>query len=414
MIEIFVLLSFLIFVLSFFQVGLVNMFMSVFLPFILFYLVFYVRQFFDIKKIYTLIKSDAFLVLVVSPVLGLTLFINLFTPVMGWDSLSLYDFRSKVFQNGGTEDLYNYTVLDSFNPYYLFSYPFYTSYFHFVLSKFNINASLLYSFFWLGIVLLTYRVFLAATNSRKIAALTALFISTTPTVFSQATIAYSNLPYAFFLIYSFYLCKRFIEEKSIWLLIGASSAISVAVWVRHLEPFYIPFVLISIFYSFLFYKKKIHLLIVGILVSLAPFILVRGWIRYVENLFNADIGVTPNIDVLPQAFFGLVNSWMIKVLIKFISSLEILMIFYVVVLVLTIVYVRRKIIELRFVNVYWLFVASIMLLLVFGGMYYSSFKFIWWDQIPGSLLRSSLPIYLALFFQISSFYQLKLRRTGAS
>lgn len=204
-------------------------------------------------------------------------------PPYEWDTLSLYDFRAQRFaqthslaQEALTRevDQPNFAI-------YNYSYPFFTSLLH-TLAYINgvLNPQFFYSIFYFSTLLLFY-FFLRRLGSRTSALFFTLVLGTSWTFLYLSTIAYTNLPFAFYFSFStLYLLRWLSAKKDSYLLISVLF-LGLSTWVRSAESFWVVNLLIIIL---VLLKQKRLFALLG---NLALFFFIRqGWVFYREQILN--------------------------------------------------------------------------------------------------------------------------------
>ncbi len=169
-----------------------------------------------------------------------SLIINLYWPVSTWDSITLYDFRARLYAQGGLlTDLWEHVGRNSQALSYYYSYPPSTSLTHTVgYFIHDSQVMVVYSFFYIALIL----IFLG--NIVRKASLTAGFfltflLASNTTLFYHSTIAYTNLPYSVYLIALFFMLERYIQTQRKEYFIIAIVFSLFGIVVRSMEPFYL-------------------------------------------------------------------------------------------------------------------------------------------------------------------------------
>jgi hypothetical protein len=223
------------------------------------------------------IKIDRWWIAILGVVL-LSFLINLYWPVSTWDSLTLYDFRAKLFANGGLmRDLVKYF---NYNPgqsgYYFGNYPVLIS---LIMSIYYLIGTSPMTFF--SGLLLSMLLFFRSKTYVKNSGFYTFLLASNYMILSHSTIAYSNLGYsaALFMALVYSLEKN--GEKMLSSTIIMGLLIVISSWFRMIEPFYVIIFAIA-FLNSIFRKKYGNLSIV--LITLILVLLARNeWSRFVNN-----------------------------------------------------------------------------------------------------------------------------------
>ena len=327
---------------------------------------------------------DKILIVGIVSLVGYSLFTSLYTPVIDWDSLVLYDFRAKVFLNAK----YLVDVLHSWG--YFWGYPLLTSLAHLWVYLLGGNSPVfIYSLFYLSLLLIFYDS-VRRYSSRTISLVATLLLASTPLIFYQSMIAYTNVPYTAYIvsgtIYIFLWAKM---GKREYLILGALLT-GLSTWTRSVEPFWLTNLLFVLAHSL--YKKRYSALVLYPAVFLTIqfpwriFQKILIHVPYVTDQIKGSVSTLMGKFSIGRA--GLVLSYLYS---SVFTSWGLSAILFVIIV---------------FVNVFcrqwkWNFEFLILifanLLLLFLGTYVFSFGVNSWLLIPDSARRMSM-FFIPLFY----------------
>ncbi|MBP9759250.1 hypothetical protein KBD45_06145 [Candidatus Dojkabacteria bacterium] len=326
---------------------------------------------------------------------GLLILRNSFTPVRGWDAYSMYDGRARMLMSGlKFSDFAEFNKYEDTNYMYYSSYPPMTSVVHAVLYNQGFKTPMwIYGLFYFSYFVFIYQI-IYETNINKYLkfGLTAIAVFN-PIIFDQVNVAYTNLPALGFQTAALYLLIKFIKLSEPRYLMVSGILLGFSNWTRSLEPIYIA---IGIALSItLFYMKNISIL--KKVVYFASFILIALipnliWSNYIKvNIGN--IGGTSQIGAvdLISSLLGSIYLSNVTEVLYFIYTTFMTMKWYFIVFVVSLIgyYLNRKNSfsnEMIFISLMIFFIISIM----FAGTLYFSVTYKWWNEIPGSFLRSNI------------------------
>jgi hypothetical protein len=340
---------------------------------------------------------------------------GLYMPVAGWDAYAMYDGRAKYLLSG-----MNFSELKEFNRYedtnylYYFGYPPMTSIAHLTLYLSDFSSPMvLYSLLYVSFTIFSYLILdnlVLRKPAKKIFFLTAV---ASPLILEQATIAYTNLPMIALLVGALYFLIKFSSRKGFRELVLFALLLAFSNWTRILEPLYFALLTPFVFVVFLDRKfslgRKFFYLMVVALVVLAPRIV---WQQYVTSRVGG-IG-----DTMPPA--GTIISRLPNSLL--LANLTEVAFFIYIALRPVRLYLALLILSLSLLFLYInkvkggvLIIVSVIILLgsiMFVGTLYMSVTFDWWDEIPGSFLRSSLVIIPFISFLAAYTYEGLIEKSG--
>lgn len=185
-------------------------------------------------------KSQKILLLITSLIITISFVINGYWPVTTWDAVTLYDFRARLYINGGLLlDLWDHIQHDPAQLSYYYSYPPISSVAHAI--GYFIGESrimILYSSFYLALILLFFSNVVKKTSLTMSLFLT-FFLATNYTIFFHSMIAYTNLPYVVYIMALFFSLLKYTEtmDRRYYFLAIFFSMMSISM--RFLEPFYV-------------------------------------------------------------------------------------------------------------------------------------------------------------------------------
>jgi len=217
--------------------------------------------------------------------IGISFLTNLYQPPITWDSLTLYDFRAKLFANGMSyRDLFlNLSKYGGDFGYYTNGYPPLISLVTSLSYLINESVMPLFSGALLAFVLLFYSL-MTKYASKKVGVIFSLILASTSIIFYHSTIYYSNLFYSILLSLSVLYLYDFSNTKKTKSLLLCYFLLIISSWVRMTEPFYILIFVISIMVTIPQKKISNILLCVGLVVI--TLLSRSGWQSYV-NSFSA-------------------------------------------------------------------------------------------------------------------------------
>jgi hypothetical protein len=309
-------------------------------------------------------------------------------PVITWDALSLYDFRAKRFFEAHSlaESILTRGTREQIS--YNYSYPFFTSLAHaFVYFIGGSNPKFIYSLAYLSLIGSFYFV-LRRKVSRTISLFFTAILATDKEFLYHSTIAYTNLYFALFLgIGSIHLLQWQENNKNGQLILSALFS-GLAVWTRSQEPLWIAPLVFLLVYGVL--RRKLLPLIFYFSTVLS---FRQLWESYRSHIFESLGGA--HLYLLKTSFYfdltkiSLSFFYAIK---TFLVNNKVSFAFFILALFLVVIKKEMR----KYLHI--LILMFLFIVIVWGGTYFFSLNFSWWNKIPGSIIRMSM------FFQILIFY----------
>ncbi len=245
-----------------------------------------------IKKNKIKLKFNSFSILLLALVLSvviLNFIFNWYYPPYFFDTLTMYDFRAKLF-------VHHRDITGIGNSYHG-SYPLYTSLAHTALYILGFsNPKVFYSFLLIGFLLVFFS-YIKRRSQSLTALLACLFVVSIPWAFFQSRIAYTNFPYMIYLSLSGLYLANYLTDSSLSSLTLTSAMLSFAAWTR---PANLPFFLTSLIliaYKFVRTKNYRHLFIIILFYTL--FTLPWGYFKkYHLDLSSTQVNSFKNVPTI--------------------------------------------------------------------------------------------------------------------
>ncbi len=305
---------------------------------------------------------------------------GIYWPVVGWDSIALYDFRAKVFSITGYMD-------DAIRRGYFFGYPLMTSMAHtwiYILG--GHYPKFLYSLMYISFGLLFYE-FSQKWANRTIAMVFTIISMTAYPIFAQAAYDYTNVPYTiYFFISSAALFYWTTTNEKKWLIVSALM-MGIATWIRSTDPFWIVNIIVIVWWSIK--NKSISPILIYILFFLP---IQQSW-----NLFITKMSPSVSSQSLLAGGFSVLVSKLDLNRLAQTSSFVIQVLFsmlipYSILLLISLTMAKKKILD----TFYFLLILFGNISLLFVGAYI--FSYIWegWGLIGESLGRMG-SVFIPLF-----------------
>lgn len=338
-------------------------------------------------KLRKLNKIEIVFVISISFLFLSSLINNLYWPVKDWDSLALYDFRALVFKSTGN-------MIEGVELGYFFQYPLFTSLFHTWIYVNGLdNPMFIYSLIYINFVIVFYYS-LRSFGGRATSLFWTLIVASLPLIYGHSTIAYTNLSYSvFFVLSSMYLYKYSLSFSR-GELITSSVLLSLSIWTRYSEPFWVVPIIITVLFT-LFKRKYLDLLIYLIIIFGSRYL----WIKYVSLISFIVSDVKVINDSLTVLFNGLNLDHLHDIYVflnnNILPSLSV--IFLIMLLSITKKYLESK----KLYNLYLIYVISNLFILLIG-LYIFSLTFEDWQNIPDSASR------MVMFFPFMFVYYIVL------
>jgi hypothetical protein len=318
-------------------------------------------------------------------------FENYFWPIIDWDALAFYDFRSRVIS-------LNKDMIEGIKLEYFFQYPPYTSFLHvfgYIFGATRVKVA--YSFISVSLILSFFNLVRRKQN-RLISLFFTLILSSSPMIFEHSTMAYTNLSYTTFfsigLIYLWFYNKKGIVKD----LIVGSLLIGFSTWIRSTEPFWISG-LILIIISIIKHKKNFIISLFSIIFLSLPNKLWRFFLVDLNTVSKIEIIDTQSHAIVAIKDFLSQNQSFLIMIIRTLEVFKYLLttlapefISLTILLILTFLNgIKNKYIEI-------LTLVSLFII-IYGGTLIFSFTFETWDLIGGSIVRMSM-IFIPLMLYI--------------
>lgn len=235
--------------------------------------------------------------IIVSTVVLTSLIIGLYWPVIGWDSLALYDFRAITFlETGGMED--------GIARGYFFGYPLLTSLAHTWIYMFGGNPHVLHWLFYISFLIGVY--YYIKNNSTILTArLVTLLLALLPSLFQMSFFDYTNLPYLVYIVISFLYLDRWFKSSNLEFLVIAFLFTGFSTWTRMTEPFWLITILFSLLGIFVKMKdsqgfpfQHSKLIIVWLLSLVLFFAIQQPWRIYESLQLRSDRNIGAQVQLL--------------------------------------------------------------------------------------------------------------------
>ncbi len=325
--------------------------------------------------------------------------INWYWPVTAWDSVTLYDFRAKLYAEGGLLiDLWRNMEFASSQVSYYYSYPPLTSLAH-ALGYFvrDSHISVLYSFFFLSLILLFFTEVYKKASLSFALILTAL-LATNFTLFSHSLLAYTNLPYAVYIVAAFFTLYQFAKTKEIKYFILGTALSSVAVLIRAVDPF--PFFLPVVFIPLVAKNRRfvIHFALF-ILILYAARVFTYSHFKNDLAFLSVDPPSQANTRSVPAIIETLSNVGRYKEVITYVYSALEKYHFHLLLFALSFILFKKK----RWTLAVFI-IASVLILI--PGTLILSITYEGWNRIPDSIHRLMFFLYPLIYYYFSCMPEL--------
>lgn len=303
---------------------------------------------------------------------------NVYYPVIGWDSLALYDFTAKVITQMG----YFVQIANKFS--YFSNYPLLTSIAHAMIYLVNgANPKFIYALFYSAFAVLCYG-FMRRYSNRLVALVFTLIIISNPILFTHSTLAYTNLPYTVYLITGiFYLFYGLTEQKDDYLVLSAILT-GLSTWTRSAEPFWLVGIIFVLIYAFI--KRRLSVFIKYLLVFL---VIQQPWKIFQTMIFGSGYATSNQFVAVGSVVFTGINKEQLAQVFQFIYDNILLKWGYIfplsIILIFLNLLVKDKKNKLLFLSI-----MIFNFLILIWGVYYFSLSFPDWRQIPDSATRMSM------------------------
>lgn len=326
---------------------------------------------------------------------------SIYWPVKDWDSIVLYDFRAKVFNQTGF-------MLDGVNRGYFFNYPLLSSIAHAFVYQTGFNyPGIIHSlfFFSLSIIIFNY----LKTETNKSWALLWTFITLiSPALYGHAQMTYTNLIYSTYLISSLLFLDNWLKDKNNNNLAISSMLLGLSIWTRSAEPFWIiPILLVFLFSTGISKFKNTFLYLILFLGFKIPWNNFRNEYRIIDNettndhLINTIFDVT-NFEKISHNFLPVLE-YFYTYIIKLSLPAYIILAIITFSILINRTFVKNHIILI--ILSIWLFLCTSLLGIFTLSLYYEK-----WVKIGGSAQRMSIFIPPLIMILTSRFMFNMLKR----
>lgn len=341
------------------------------------------------------------LVLIVS-LFAFSIIINLYWPVSTWDSITLYDFRAKLYANGGLlTDLWEHIGRNPQALSYYYSYPPSTSLAHAVgYLIHDSQVMVIYSFFYLALILLFFSNILRKT-SLTIGLFFTFLLASNSTLFYHSTIAYTNLPYATYLIALFFMLERYIQTQRKEFFVIAIFFSLFSIVIRSTEPFYLVIASLLLIKGF---KNRRYIWDFIILFALSYIIREIAMAHFSRDFFfvtkqlakSADLSITKIISSFPD-----INrlSEIVIYVYRAMANYHLYILLFIICSIMFSNTFKKNL------STGVVIILSILILL--PGTFVLSLSYEGWNRIPDSANRLMIFLYPLILYFIGSFPQVE-------
>jgi len=376
----------------------------------------FVSLVFSIKEISEIRISGWWWVIVT--LVSLSLIINLYQPPITWDSLTLYDFRARLFADGLIyRDLYlNLFKYGGDFGYYTHGYPPLISLVVSLSYLINEPVMPLFSGTLLAFILVFYSL-LKKYSTKKIGVIFSLILASTSIFFYHSTIFYSNLFYSTLLSLSALYLFDYLKNMKVRSLLFCFLLLIISSWVRMTEPFYMLIFLLSIIVTI--FQKRIPRIVLCFVLIIVTLLTRSSWQSYVNSInsinFNEVIAHTSSVNTISKTLSSPLNY--VVGIVDTLSSFDLTKVgeifnyvtratdiyFYLIVsfILLAVSKIRRSISNLMF----W-FITLSYLMMIFGVAYFS-LTFPDWNQITDSARRMMMFTIPGMLFFIGTMLNIE-------
>jgi hypothetical protein len=309
---------------------------------------------------------------------------DIYWPVRHWDSLTLYDFRSKIFVETGF-------MTEAISIGGFFGYPLMTSLSHtfIYLSGFS-NPSFIYFFFYISFVTNFFTNLKKLKLRRVVVLLLTLLIAISPRIFDHSLSAYTNLPYLTYLVLGSIYLYFGIKNKDLGTFILSALLIGLSTWTRSVEPFWLSSIIAAILFSFM--NRKWFWPVLYLLIFLSVILPWRFFLSY-HHAGTANIA-----NQVVSTASGLLTSLNIVSIISSINFIIANVIYpysgFFLLMSLVVLY------KFIYKSKNWIYTAIMVidLALLLGGVVIFSQNISYWQDIPDSLTRMAMFISPMVIF----------------
>lgn len=319
-------------------------------------------------------------------------------PVHAWDAITLYDFRARFLADGGT-----FLQLSNMNSHYYFSYPFLTSNSHlmFYLEGWS-SARIVYVLYSLGLYCLFYSFIRKFDLSIAWSLILTALLVFDPLMFRVSKIAYTNLPYLFYLVAGIFLFYLWLKENDVRTLLVSSLMFAISTHVRFADMFYV-LNIGFLFLLFLLRKVKIK----DTLIFTFPILAFHFAWKYISSFFRTSVSNVVSIsERMALGYKGFTITKAQEVFLFYFEAMTqaykvYLIVFLIISLTGFVTILKKREALLGTIYLFYMFIFS--LLWSFSGSYFISFGYENWRRTAYSLQRLSLLIVPLLFLLFADF-----------
>jgi hypothetical protein len=320
----------------------------------------------------------------------MSFYLNSIKVSLHWDAIALYDARAK-FLAGGMKfsEMPGLSEFDNLNKHYYLLYPPYTSIGHLFwdkisfLSRFPVGV-----YYSIALSLMIAIVFFLTKGSLGIkgGAFLVLLIVSNSSIFNITVKEYTNLPYALHMVAGTFFLFSYLKTKKPWKLIYGIFLISTSIWIRILEPMWLP--VIIAFGLVIFSKKDIFKSLLPAII-LATFSLLQyfSWAYFANVIGNNPTAIEVSTYGFIEPFFGILTGAPWIVLVVFVEAWGIP--FLIHLLTLIVLALKWKYVVKNKDILFLALVLALCISLYYFQFYFLSFQVEWWDIVAKSLDRSS-------------------------
>ncbi len=335
-------------------------------------------------------------------IISVSIFIqSMFWPISDWDSLVLFDYRSKVLAHTGS-------LLSAVSEPFTIHYPIHISILHGLSYLSKSNQHFWYVCSFLSLLLCFFLVLLKRTNLNT-AVIASFFLSTAPLLYTQAQLANPSIIYAVLLALGYIYQILWIKKPKRFLLVISILLLAFATWLRNTEPFWVLAVFLSIYGVI---KHRIYEQIPFIFFMILILIFFQQpWNNFVQKHLGYSTTISKSLYQSEKVSFSLNDLKEKSYNIKYFLSLSLQPVLEVylpaVVIVLLYGFYTRDINSIE--NTMILF---LLIFMIVAASYVLTFLYDDWLQIPNSLKRISLfliPISLFTIFDSSLWQKIQSR-----
>lgn len=320
----------------------------------------------------------------------MTFYLNYIKTTLHWDAIALYDARAQFLANGMKfSEMPGLSEFDNLNKYYYLLYPPYTSIGHLFWNKIGFLSGLPVGIYYsIALVLMIAMVFQLTKKSLGTlgGAFLILLIASNSSIVNVTIKEYTNLPYALHMVAGTFLLFSYIKIKKRWKLIYGIFLISTSIWIRLLEPMWLPVIIalgIVMFSKKAFFKKLLPAIILTVFCILQYF----SWNYFVKVIGNNPVAIEVSTHGLYEPFLGVLTGAPWVVLFVFMKAWGVPLFIHLVTLLA--LALRWRYVTKNKGVLFLSLVLAFSISLYYFQFYFLSFQVDWWDIVAKSLDRSS-------------------------